>query len=329
MKRNGLMTEYLYSPPTDVSHIIYGKIIIDDIRVRSGAIERGVLGGGGPQAAFGARLWQDEIGLVTRSGIDLSAEQLRTMKGLDVDLAGWHQFPDIPSPYNKLVEYDEDEYLRAGDDSLLARALDLEAWDRLLAQPVVVPATYQQARTIHLLTEFFTEPMVEFAVAARSAGACFSLEPIVDYQGWKNRQGLLSVLSQVDIVTPDWPTASGIAGSTDPKTVLAHWATLGPQLVAVRHGEHGSYVWSRDEDRLWHVPVLPVTVVDPTGAGNSYGGGLSAGWAVHQDARMAACCGTISARYLVERVGVPRTIDDRRAEAGAFVDELMERVELL
>ncbi len=320
-----------------IDHIIYGKIIIDDIRVGSNSlgretecgIQRGILGGGGPQAAFGARLWQENVGLVTRSGSDLSSEQLHTLKALEVDLAGWHRFPAIPTPYNKLVQYDENEYLQTGDGALLTRVVDPNAWDALLSQPIVLPDAYRQARTVHLITEFFAEPMVEFALDRRTSGAIFSLEPLIDYQRWKNREALLRLLPQVDIVTPDWPTASGIAGSTDPQKVLAHWATFGPQLVAVRHGERGSYVWSRAEDRMWHVPVLPLDVVDPTGAGNGYGGGLSAGWSAHQDARLAACYGTISARYLVEVVGIPPTVEARRAEALSLVDELMGCVEPL
>jgi len=60
--------------------LVYGKIIIDDIRLRSGAIVSSKLGGGGPQAAFGMRLWHDDVALLTRSGDDLDPSHLRTLR---------------------------------------------------------------------------------------------------------------------------------------------------------------------------------------------------------------------------------------------------------
>src|SRR5215213_10056835 len=103
----------------DCKYVIYGKIIIDDIAVKGtpgdwgpglpgdsgqgtpgdrgqGDRVRSVLGGGGPQAAFGARLWSDSVGFLSRSGGDLAAAHIDTLHALDVDLAGWSQFPDIP-----------------------------------------------------------------------------------------------------------------------------------------------------------------------------------------------------------------------------------------
>ena len=54
--------------------LVYGKIIIDNIWLRSGKLHRSALGGGGPQAAFGMRLWHDPVALLTRSGTDLDPE---------------------------------------------------------------------------------------------------------------------------------------------------------------------------------------------------------------------------------------------------------------
>ena len=62
--------------------LIYGKIIIDDIRLASGKIVRGVLGGGGPQGVFGARLWHDSVGFLSRSGDDIEAEHVQTLQEL-------------------------------------------------------------------------------------------------------------------------------------------------------------------------------------------------------------------------------------------------------
>jgi hypothetical protein len=78
-----------------VKYVIYGKIIIDDIRTSDGRLVQDVLGGGGPQGAFGARLWSDSVGLLSRSGRDINAGHTETIEGLGIDVSGWAKYPDI------------------------------------------------------------------------------------------------------------------------------------------------------------------------------------------------------------------------------------------
>jgi sugar/nucleoside kinase (ribokinase family) len=303
-----------------VDFLIYGKIIIDDIRLANGQVVSGVLGGGGPQAAFGARLWQDSVGFLSRSGSDIEAEHGQTLQALAIDLQGWQQYPDIPTPRTRML-YDENEYMVSG--GVLGMVISREDWYRLLGQVLPLPADYSRPRLIHLVTEFFTEPMVETARQLAQHGAIFSLEPIIDSRAWSNRAELLALLPQVDLVTPDWPAASGLAGSDEPRQVMAYWAKLGSALVAVRHGQHGSYVWDRQHDQIWHIPAVPVKVVDPTGAGNSYGGGLAAGWAASGEARTAGCYGAVSAKFLVERAGLPALTASIQQEARRLLPEAL------
>ena len=308
--------------------LIYGKIIIDDIRLANGQIVRGILGGGGPQAAFGARLWSDSIGFLTRSGIDMEEGPKQTLYQLDIDLQGWHKYPDIPTPRTRMI-YDDDEYLVSEDGNFLQMVVSREEWQRLLAQELTLPAGYQQPKAIHLITEFYDEPMVQTALALQAQGAILSLEPLIDFRGWRNKDRILEFISLVDIVSPDWPSASGIAESDDPKTVLEHWSKLGPSLVAIRDGARGSYVWDARHDQYWHIPIIPVEVVDPTGAGNSYSGGLCVGWIQHGEARMAGCQGGISAKFLVEQAGLPPMSEALQAEAQRLRKNMLSLIQPL
>src|SRR5262245_11704649 len=93
-----------------IQYVIYGKIIIDNIRLLDGTIVRGVLGGGGPQAVFGARLWNDSVGFLSRSGTDMPEEPAGALRALDVDLTGWVQYDDLPTLRGGLA-YDENQRL--------------------------------------------------------------------------------------------------------------------------------------------------------------------------------------------------------------------------
>jgi cytidine kinase len=50
--------------------LITFSIILDDIVFPDGTTRMGVLGGGGPQTAFGMRLWSDGVGIAAGVGDD-------------------------------------------------------------------------------------------------------------------------------------------------------------------------------------------------------------------------------------------------------------------
>jgi sugar/nucleoside kinase (ribokinase family) len=305
--------------------LVYGKIIIDNIRLLDGTLVHGIIGGGGPQGAFGARLWNESVGLLSRSGEDIEEGPVQSLLDLDIDLSGWQKYPSLRTLRGAMV-YDEKQQIIHNElykDDPVARA---ENWSRLLSQPLPLSASFQQPRVIHLITEYYDEPMVRTALELRSRGALFSLEPLIDFREWKNRDTILSLMPKVDIVSPDWPSASGIAQSDDPRRVLEYWSKLGPAMVTVRNGHLGSYAWDRETNRYWHIPIVPVPVVDPTGAGNSYGGGATVGWLETHDALRAGCYGAVSASYLVRRYGLPKMTPELMAEARRLLDETVKQV---
>jgi sugar/nucleoside kinase (ribokinase family) len=165
--------------------------------------------------------------------------------------------------------------------------------------------------------------MVGSALGLRGWGTIVSLEPLTVTFSSLDWDRMLTLFGKVDIVTPDWPTASGQAAHDDPKRVIHYWSRLGPAMIAIRHGARGSYVWSRDSDEAWHIPAVPTRVVDPTGAGNAYGGGLCVGWTSTGDARQAGSYGAISAAMLVRQVGLPPMSTVLRHEANSLIEQTM------
>ena len=94
---------------------------------------RSVLGGGGPQAAFGARIWSDSVGFLSRSGSDLADAQVEVLRGLDIDLTGWRQFPDIPTPRTLMHAAGLGTRLGGTRPKLLVPVGGIPMIDRLLA----------------------------------------------------------------------------------------------------------------------------------------------------------------------------------------------------
>jgi sugar/nucleoside kinase (ribokinase family) len=254
------------------------------------------------------------VGLLSRAGTDLEIVHRHTLERLAINLDGVAFYDDLPTLRGTLMAYDSQDYMISADET--GNSVEQqENWSCMLSRPLALPPSYRAPRIIHLVTEYADEPMVVTALALREQGALVSLEPLIDGRAWSNRAAMLALLRHVDVVTPDWPSASGIAGSTDPRQVVAYWSHLGPRVIAIRHGQDGSYVWDGDRNTAWHIPAVPVTVVDPTGAGNSYGGALCAGWLETGDGRTAATFGAVAASFLVERVGFVPMAKDLQAAA--------------
>lgn len=306
-----------------IEHVIYGKIIEDDVILTNGQLVCEVLGGGGPQACFGARLWTKSIGLLSRVGTDINEKHIQTLKHLDIDLQGVKSFEGIPTMRSR-VAYDENEY--GVDGGVYPSA---EIFYKLLRQDIPIPEDYQQPKGIHLITEFIDEPITTTALELREKGVLVSLEPIIDYRTDSNISEMLSLIKKVDIVTPDWPSASKIAKSENPKDVLLYWSEMGPSLVAVRDGKNGSYVWDSYSNKFWHILATPVDVVDPTGGGNTYGGGLFASWSETQNGLTSGINAAVSAYFIVRQDGIPAITEELLELAAVKEEETRKMVEEL
>jgi sugar/nucleoside kinase (ribokinase family) len=100
---------------------------------------------------------------------------------------------------------------------------------------------------------------------------------------------------------------------------------LGPKFIIIKKGEHGAMLFS--EDGVFVVPAFPTEqVVDPTGAGDSFAGGLM-GALCSDDShppgrlRRAMAYGTVVASFTVEGFGLDRLKQISRKD----VDERLEK----
>jgi sugar/nucleoside kinase (ribokinase family) len=137
---------------------------------------------------------------------------------------------------------------------------------------------------------------------------------------------LLEALQLVDVLKPCKAAAREITGETDYEKMAAKLLALGPQIVAVTMGAEGSLLASANT--MDHVPAFNVSVVDSTGAGDAFMGGLSfgllQGWdlpnsALFANSCAALCCTKVGARAMGRHAEVLALIKAQRpADASAF-----------
>lgn len=161
-------------------------------------------------------------------------------------------------------------------------------------------ASFARARHLHLGSYFLLDalrPAVPaLYAAAKAAGLSTSIDTNYDpRETWDG--GLDQVLEHTDVFLPN---AAELVAITRAKDVDAGLEALRSRvgLVAVKLGGDGSRAVQGSRDA--RAGIVPVDLVDTTGAGDSFDAGFIyaylAGWDLDRALRFAAACGSLSTR---------------------------------
>jgi sugar/nucleoside kinase (ribokinase family) len=137
---------------------------------------------------------------------------------------------------------------------------------------------------------------------------------------------LLRLLKRVDLFILNDTEAQQLTKEDNVIAALPRLHRLGPRYVIVKKGEHGS-ILSSPKGRFI-APAHPLAkLVDPTGAGDSFAGGLmgylaSAKGSVDANLRRAMVYGSVAASFCCEGFGVTRTTKITRKDIDRRVKEL-------
>jgi sugar/nucleoside kinase (ribokinase family) len=303
-------------------HLVAFGIILDDLVFPDGRTAMGTLGGGGPQTAFGMRLpglagWteQSQVCLVAGVGHDLPPSAREWLESAGIDRTGVRE-TELPTPRAwQLLEAD-------GRRTQVWRVQGRVVGAQLGRSLEHIPASYRQARGFHLGIHP-EAPDLEFIRQLRDLRPpiadrrppLVSLEPFKPADRPPTDAALRQLCSAADIFSPNLTEARSLVGQAAPDELARRLADAGARIVTLRMGAEGSLIGAKEEGIAIHVPAVPATVFDPTGAGNAYGGGFLAGYIQTGDLMMAACYATIAASFLVEQVGLPPINDRLRDEA--------------
>jgi len=174
-------------------------------------------------------------------------------------------------------------------------------------------------------------PVEEAMRIAKDAGArvIFDLDVATTYfaqAGLGSQEDLIQALRWVDVLKPCKAAARELTGETDYEKMARKLLKLGPELVAITMGAEGCLI--ARQGRVAHVPSMKVNVVDTTGAGDAFMGGLSfallQGWpdekvGLFANACAALCCTKVGARAMSRRAEVEAFLKaSRPASAASF-----------
>jgi sugar/nucleoside kinase (ribokinase family) len=144
------------------------------------------------------------------------------------------------------------------------------------------------------------------------------------------RDALVRVIEAVDCVILNDAELRQLTGKPNVLTAAREVISWGPSVVVAKQGGYGAALITADD--VFNIPAFPMeTVVDPTGAGDTFAGGFVGFVARHVDSgltrdvlRNAMAYGTALASHNVEEFGTERVERLRPDEVHARVAQLSD-----
>lgn len=274
-------------------------------------------------AAAGARVWTEAVSLLARVGEDYPHDWMRLFRQHNLDTQGVRILPtalDLRSflAYNDTFDPQRtnpvSHFARLGlafPKSLLGYQPAPETQDSRFSQNadspklVDIPAPYLQARAAHLAPlDFLTH--TQLAPAFRHAGALVvTMDPGPSYMNGNFMNDLRSLLQGVTAFLPSEEEIRNLFwGRTSDLWEMAETlGSFGCDIIVVKRGARGQFVYEQATRRKWEIPAYPCQVYDPTGAGDAFCGGFLVGYLNTLDPLQAALHGNIAASFCVEGTG--------------------------
>jgi sugar/nucleoside kinase (ribokinase family) len=276
---------------------VVGSIAFDRVKSPFGERER-MLGGAATYFALAASFF-DTVSVVGPVGDDFGEEHLDVLRTRGTDVSDIERVPG-GSTFFWHGEY--------GWDLNQCHTLATELGVFADFAPKLSPAS----RACDVLFLANIQPSLQRAVRESCTSARFVALDSMNYWIESARDELIDVIGRVDCVLLNDAELRQLTGRPNLVTAAREVQLLGPRVVIAKQGEYGAAMITPDS--FFSLPAFPLeTVVDPTGAGDTFAGGFLGYVARHVEhgltddvLRQAMAYGTALASFNVEEFGTDR-----------------------
>jgi len=293
-----------------MSVLIVGSTALDSIKTPKAENPR-LLGGSASHAGVAASFF-GPVKLVGAVGDDFPKRYIQLYERHGIDLEGLQRLP------GKTFHWSGEYELNMNNRRTLGTELGVfETFNPTL------PAAYQTTPFVLLAN---IAPALQSHVLDQMRRPRFVAADTMDL--WLNvaLPDLLKLIKRLDAFVLNDSEAHQLTGADNLLGALKKLHRLGPKYVIIKQGSHGSML--SGPRGLFLCPAYPLPkVVDPTGAGDSFVGGMmgylaAAKGPVDNHIRRAMAYGSVVASFCCEGFGLQRTARITRAQIDARLKEL-------
>jgi sugar/nucleoside kinase (ribokinase family) len=279
---------------------VVGSIGLDTIETPAGRVEE-VLGGSAAYFSLAARHFLP-VSLVAVVGRDFPEDARAKLEAPEVDLSGLEVSDGKTFRWEGV--YSEDMNTRR------TIRTELNVFEHFAPK---LPPRMRSLRNVFLAN---IDPVLQGRVLEQLERPGLVLADTMNYWIQNKRDALLEILKRVRMLIINEEEAREITGEALTHKAARAILGMGPETVVVKQGEHGAFLQGRGS--YFSCPAVPIeSVVDPTGAGDSFAGGFFGalarmGRVNDHNLRRAVVYGCVMASFTVEGFGVGGLLRARR-----------------
>ncbi|MFC1658075.1 PfkB family carbohydrate kinase [Candidatus Omnitrophota bacterium] len=239
-----------------MSILVVGSVALDTVKTPQGKAEE-ALGGSATYFSMSAAFFSP-VSLVAVVGKDFPSRHLRLFEKRGIDLRG------LSVEKGKTFRWKGEYGWDYSDPKTLSTCLNVFA----KFNPVI-PAQYRKSKYLFLAN---IDPELQEGVLSQVKPRLVILDTM-NYWIEKKRSRLRRLLKRVDIFLLNESEARMLTYESSIVKAARQLIRSGPEIVIIKRGEHGSLLFS--QRYIFSIPAfLLESVVDPTGAGDTFAGGV-------------------------------------------------------
>lgn len=277
--------------------LIVGTVAFDAIETPFGKTNK-ILGGSAPYIGLSAAQFDIQSAIVSIVGGDFPVEYLKSLQEYNIDTSSIDVIVDEKTFFWK------GRYLKNMNQRETI-STDLNVLTKFKPN---VPDSFKNSDVVVLGN---LSPMDQKAVISQISNKdALVILDTMNFWMDNNLDELLSVLSDVNVITINEEEARQLTGEYSLIKAAKKIFTMGPENVIIKKGEHGALLFSKGN--MFFAPALPLeSVFDPTGAGDTFAGGF-AGYLTQskdfsfENMKRAIIYGSAIASFSVEEFGPER-----------------------
>ena len=275
--------------------LITGTVAFDDIETPHGSSGK-IIGGAGTYIALAASIFSKKISLISVIGNDFLEKDIEMLQSKNINTDMIERISGEKSFYWK-GKYNSNFKTR---DTLITELNALEKFN---------PIVNDTSRNAEIVVLGNLHPSVQLSVLDQiEETKSFVILDTMNFWMDTAMDELKKAISKTDLIVINDEEAEQLTNEKSLDSAANKIFEMGPKTVIIKKGDQGSEIFNSTES--FYIPAYPVkSVVDPTGAGDCFAGGL-AGYLSTQpqinfsSLKESMVFGTLSASYCVENFGV-------------------------
>jgi sugar/nucleoside kinase (ribokinase family) len=278
-----------------MSLLVVGSVAIDNIQTPQ-ARRDGLLGGSATHFSYSASFFT-EVKLVSVVGGDWPAEHTELLRRRGIDVSGIQVVPNGKS-FRWTGRYEPNMNDRETLD------IELDVFGNF------EPKLSDSLRRSQYVFLGNAAPATQMKALEQVSGCRLAVADTMELWIQTTHADLMELFQRIDGLVINDSEAKMLA-DTENLVLAGHRVRqMGPRFVVIKKGEHGAMFFSEHETYV--MPAFPTeNVIDPTGAGDSFAGGMMGYLAQHDNfephaLKTAMAYGILVASFNVEGFGLER-----------------------